>query len=580
MKVTERQSELWLKKHVLQTGRLTEERLRELEGRKGTGLTETLIREGVISEEEIARDMADKLHLRFVSLDDEFRLRRDEVGLVSEATARRFSLIPLMGEDGSITIVTSDPLNLEAVDVVRSMTHCDVHLAVGCRSRINDIIEKCYCDEAYLKDQLEDIAEDEKDGVVIGENVNVAEDDQLAVLANDPPVVQFVNLVLMEAVRDRASDIHIEPGERSVTVRIRVDGQLRVIPPPPKHLHRGIVTRVKILSNMDIAERRLPQDGRFKFRVHDRTIDIRVSSLPEVHGEKVVLRILDRTGLKTDMREIGFDEDTISRYQKILRMPNGIVLLTGPTGSGKTTTLYSALEYLRDPRRNIQTVEEPVEYQIDGINQMSVKPSIGLDFAHALRFILRQDPDTILIGEIRDLETAQIAMRASLTGHLVLSTLHTNDAPSAFWRLRDIGIPTYLLAATLRLVMAQRLVRKNCEACNAETTPSKEMMHIATHIDPESEHWRFMKGKGCVKCARTGCLGRTAIVEFLEVTLPVRETVAAEASDAALKAVAEKEGMSPLVNSGMAKVKAGVTSLEEIISACPAECFSSKRRVA
>ncbi len=571
----------WLRSYLIKAGKATEEEVAQLESVEGVDLTDAVIEKGLATDREIAEALAERLHLKYVDLDDEFQLNRDEVSLIPEATARRFCLIPLRRDgDEAVTIVTSNPLNLEAIDVVRSMTKLDVHMAVGCKRRISEIVNKCYSDEAYLEDSLEDIAEEEKDALTLLDVSGTVDDEQLKVLANDPPVVRFVNLVLMEAVRDGASDIHLEPGERTTTARIRVDGQLRIVPPPPKRLHKAIVTRIKILSNMDIAERRLPQDGRFQFKVHGRTIDIRVSSLPEVHGEKVVMRILDRSGLKTDMREIGFDEEMIARYQETLRLPNGIILLTGPTGSGKTTTLYSALEYLRDPRRNIQTVEEPVEYQIEGINQMSVKPAIGLDFASALRFILRQDPDTILIGEIRDLETAQIAMRASLTGHLVLSTLHTNDAPSAFWRLRDIGVPAYLIAATVRLVMAQRLVRKNCEHCREEYHPAQDLLELAARIESDAADWNFMRGQGCGKCGRSGFKGRTAIVEFLEVTVPVREKIIEMSSDVELRQTAMDEGMQPLIRSGMHKVRDGLTSLEEVIGACPAEGFSKKRKVA
>lgn len=571
----------WLVGYLIKAGKATEEDLSSLRSGPGVDLAEVVVEKGLATDKEIAEALADRLHLKYVDLDDDFRLSRDEVKLVPERTARRFCLIPLRRNgDEAVTIVTSNPLNLEAVDVVRSMTQLDVHMAVGCKSRITEIVDKCYSDEAYLEDSLEDIAEDEKDTVTIIESSRMVDDEQLKVLANDPPVVRFVNLILMEAVRDGASDIHLEPGESNVRVRIRVDGQLRVVPPPPKSLHKAIVTRIKILSSMDIAERRLPQDGRFQFKMHGRMIDIRVSSLPEIHGEKIVMRILDRGGLKTDMRDIGFNDDTIARYQKTLRLPNGIILLTGPTGSGKTTTLYSALEYLRDPRRNIQTVEEPVEYQIEGINQMSVKPAIGLDFAQALRFILRQDPDTILIGEIRDLETAQIAMRASLTGHLVLSTLHTNDAPSAFWRLQDIGVPAYMIAATLRLVLAQRLIRKLCDNCREEYRPSDELLDLAVRIDSRAADWTFMRGQGCGKCGDSGYKGRTAIVEFLEVTIPVRERIVEMANDAALRQTAMDEGMEPLIMSGMQKVYEGLTSLEEVIGACPAEGFAKERREA
>ncbi len=569
----------WLYDLLLKKGKAPLEQINALVSQydNDSQLAQQAVEKGLISDEDLARGFAEQLHIKYVELNDEFALQRDEVKLVPEPMARRYCMIALKrGEDASATIVMGDPLNIAAVDALRSLTKMDVHMAVGCRNQINQIIDKFYSEEAYLEESLGDIAETDKETVTVIDETRTVDDDQLKVLANDPPVVKFVNLVLMEAVRDGASDIHVEPGEDKVIVRIRIDGQLRVIPPPPKHLHRAIVTRIKILSNMDIAERRLPQDGRFKIKAHGRTIDVRVSSLPEIFGEKVVMRILDRTTLRTDMREIGFDEEIIRKYQKILKMPNGIILLTGPTGSGKTTTLYSALEFLRDPRRNIQTVEEPVEYQIDGINQMAVKTAIGLDFATALRFILRQDPDTILIGEIRDLDTAQIAMRAALTGHLVLSTLHTNDAPSAVWRLRDIGTPAYLIAATLRLVMSQRLVRNVCRNCPTAYTPPEEMTDLAARIDQTAGAWQFTHGAGCVKCSKTGYSGRTAIVEFLEVNNLFREKIVEAGSDIEIRQAAVKGGMLPLIHHGLQKVKAGITTIEEVLSVCPVDFIDTR----
>jgi type II secretory ATPase GspE/PulE/Tfp pilus assembly ATPase PilB-like protein len=372
----------------------------------------------------------------------------------------------------------------------------------------------------------------------------------------------------MQAVRDRASDIHFEPGENEVRVRIRIDGVLREITPPPKALYQAIVTRIKILSNMDIAERRLPLDGRFKFSVHDRIIDIRVSSLPQVHGEKLVLRVLDRQSLLVDMKDVGFNDILLKRFQRILQVPHGIILVTGPTGSGKTTTLYGALNYLKDPAWNIQTVEDPVEYLMPGINQMQIKPQIGLDFASALRSILRQDPDIIMIGEIRDLETARIAMRSALTGHLVLSTLHTNDAPSALWRLRDIGIESYLIAATIKLIVSQRLVRQICPHCREVKAPPEEALEFAKSHCPDAASWTYYYGRGCPKCSKTGYRGRSGIFEFLEVTDPIREMILQETGGVTFRNKVIEMGMETLVLSGLGKVKEGTTTLEEVMGVC------------
>jgi type II secretory ATPase GspE/PulE/Tfp pilus assembly ATPase PilB-like protein len=349
---------------------------------------------------------------------------------------------------------------------------------------------------------------------------------------------------------------------------MRVDGVLREHTPPPRSLHSAIITRIKILASMDIAERRLPMDGRFKFKIQDRQIDVRVSSLPEIHGEKIVMRLLDREALVVDMEAIGFEEPLRKQFQRILLKPNGIVLLTGPTGSGKTTTLYSALTFLRNPERNIQTVEDPVEYQLTGINQMQVKAGIGLGFAEALRSILRQDPDIIMIGEIRDRDTAEIAMRAALTGHLVLSTLHTNDAPSAITRLRDIGLEPYLIAATVRLVIAQRLVRRICPACRAPAAPLAEERRLLQALDDEAAGWSFQKGMGCAPCAHTGFHGRVAALEFLEVAGILRETIADGGGETTLRQQAIEHGMQTLLRNGLDKARLGVTTLSEVLECC------------
>ena len=381
-------------------------------------------------------------------------------------------------------------------------------------------------------------------------------------------MVRYVNLLLMEAVRDGASDIHFEPGENSCAVRLRVDGSLRLVTPPPKSLYQAIVTRIKILSEMDIAERRLPADGRFKFKFSGRVIDVRVSSMPLVFGEKVVMRILDKENLMLDLEDIGFEGRNLKRFKEILGMPNGIVLLTGPTGSGKTTTLYSALGLLKSPTRNVQTVEDPVEYLIDGINQMPVRSKIGLNFAECLRHILRQDPDAVMIGEIRDAETAEIAMRASLTGHIVLSTLHTNDATSAFSRLRDIGIPSYLTAATMRLVIAQRLIKTICPNCKKPYTPDEGELEWVKPIDPSAAEWTFYHGTGCNQCNDRGIKGRRAVFEFLEVTPDIRELVHEEVDDQTLRRKAIAGGMQTLAENAFQRVRSGETTIGEAINVC------------
>ncbi len=553
---------------LLEGGKITENQLSTAVARQDTSaqpLGDILLGMGAVSEEDLARALAAQLDVPYFEIGEDFRLSREEVALVPEAVARRFHLFPVRHDNRPVvTVVMKDPLDLDALDTVRSLTRLDVQKAVSTGAHIQAVIDRFYREDAHIEQNLRDIVDVEERGVDVAREDGSVDADQLRVLANDAPVVRFVNLLLMNAVRDGASDIHFEPGEREVGVRLRVDGYLRKVTPPPKALYQAVVTRVKILANMDIAERRLPLDGRFKFKVSDRLIDVRVSSLPEVFGEKLVLRILDKAGRVETMEDIGFDPAIVKRFKRILASPNGIILLTGPTGSGKTTTLYSALTHLRDPSVNIQTVEDPVEYLIPGINQMQVKEKIGLDFASSLRSILRQDPDIIMIGEIRDVETARMAMRSSLTGHLVLSTLHTNDAVSAFSRLRDIGIETYLIAATVKLVISQRLVRRICAHCREPLDRVPANVDLIEGLAPDARTWTFWRGRGCDACGHTGYRGRIAAVEFLEVTDAVRRLIAERTDDLTIKARALEQGMRPLVLDGLDKIRQGHTTIEEL----------------
>jgi type IV pilus assembly protein PilB len=558
---------------LLEAGKITPAQLEEAvrsTSKAGRPLGEVLRDLGYVSDDDISRALSRQLGIPFLELGEEFRLEKEEVKLLPESVARRFGVIARWkGGEEPITLVMKDPLDLHALDTIRSLTARDIVKAVSSEARIREVINRSYTEEAHIERNLQEIADAEVDDVVTGVEETDSNSDQLRVLANDVPVVRFVNLLLLQAVRDRASDVHFEPHEKDVSVRLRIDGVLREVTPPPKALYSGVVTRIKILSNMDISERRLPLDGRFKYSVHGRIIDVRVSSLPEVHGEKLVLRILDRESLLVDMKDVGFEEQMLARFRRILGQPHGIILLTGPTGSGKTSTLYSALSYLRSPEVNIQTVEDPVEYLVPGINQMAIKSQIGLDFASALRSILRQDPDIIMIGEVRDRDTADIAMRAALTGHLVLSTLHTNDSPSAFWRLRDIGVEPFLIAATINLVISQRLVRKICESCRKEAAPTVEELRLASLADPGASGWTFYRGAGCSKCNNTGYRGRTGIFEFMEVTDPIREMVLDGTGTVALRQKAIEQGMETLLVNGMGKVKKGITTVDEVLGAAP-----------
>lgn len=555
----------------MDSGKINKEQLNvALEKQKEDGklLGEEIIKLGFAAPEDIAQALGKQLKIPYMELGDDFRLSPEETRLIPESVARKFCLAPYKKEGENITIVMKDPLDIEAIDLVRMLTKLRVRKSVSTEGKILAAIDRFYTEEAHIERSLKDIVDLETERIteITEESVDA---EQLRIIANDAPVVKFVNLLLLQAVRDRASDIHFEPAEHDVSVRLRVDGRLREVTPPPKNLYQAVVTRIKILANMDIAERRLPQDGRFKYKVGEKIIDVRVSALPEANGEKFVLRILDRAALIVDMGDIGFETDMLKRFQEILQRPNGIIVLTGPTGSGKTTTLYAALNFISSPEKNIQTVEDPIEYLIKGINQMQVKPQIDLTFANALRSILRQDPDIIMIGEMRDLDTAQIAVRASLTGHLVLSTLHTNDATSAFNRLKDIGIEPYLITATTELVISQRLVRIICPKCKEEIKPPAASLKTILSIHPEAEKWRYCHGKGCRDCGDTGYRGRTAIFEFLETNDEIKDMVLKNTREGVFRKRAVELGMTTLIGSGFDKVRHGITTIEEVLSVCP-----------
>jgi type IV pilus assembly protein PilB len=564
---------------LLHQGKVNPDQLQQafvMQERDDRKLGDILLELGYVTEEDIAQAIAEQMRIPCILPDEDFTLSREEVRLIPEAIARRYTVVPMkMSKDPVVTLIMWDPTDIEAVETIQSYTRLEVHKASSTRQWINRLIDKFYCDEAHIESTLQDIVEDEAEALAAGGPENgeggKTELEQLRVMSNEAPVVRLVNLLLMEAIRDNASDIHIEPAEHNLTVRLRVDGRLRETNSPPKSMHQALVTRIKILAGMDIAERRLPLDGRFKFRVQDRIIDIRVSTLPEAYGEKVVMRVLDRASLLVDMHDIGIEEHLLRRFQAVLKRPNGIILLTGPTGSGKTSTLYSALNFLKNPELNIQTVEDPVEYLIDGINQMQIKPGIGLTFAEALRSILRQDPDIVMIGEIRDLETAQIAMRASLTGHLVLSTLHTNDAPASFNRLADIGIPPYLTAATINLVVSQRLVRRLCDRCKKSAPPPPDHLAISKSVFPDADEWTYYHSVGCPTCSRTGFKGRIGILEYLEVSEHVRGMIVDKCGPNEIRNHALKEGMETLLMNGLRKVKSGITGMEEVLAVCAQE---------
>lgn len=494
--------------------------------------------------------------------------------MLPEKMARHLCVVAIGEVDERIVLAMANPLDVVAQDSVRLNFKREIKVALSSRQEIVTAIDAIYHGFELEEKRIRSLIEGEDDDVQV---IDARLEDTLEtdvrgeLAANAGPVVQFVNLLFKEAVKKRASDIHIEPQENSINIRMRIDGMLVKMPPPARTMQASVVSRIKVLSRMNIAERRLPQDGRFKIGVDGKKIDVRVSTAPTKYGEKAVMRILDASAVNHDINEIGFEPELLEEFKALLSKPHGIIIVTGPTGSGKSTTLYSALNYLRDPTKNITTVEDPIEYSPKEINQIQVKPKIGLDFAACLRAILRQDPDIILIGEVRDKETADIAINASLTGHLVLTTFHTNDAPGAISRLMHMGVEPYLLASTLDLVIAQRLVRRVCENCKEPVTLSEKTLK-SLRIDPELISQAVVySGKGCNKCGGTGYSGRLPIFEFLVIDDQMRQGIISGVSEAHIRDMARKRGYGGLLESGVSKMLQGLTTFEEVIRTTFAE---------
>jgi type IV pilus assembly protein PilB len=492
------------------------------------------------------------------------RVDHELLRLVPETVARRYCVIPLSKNGKILTLAVADLNDVVAIDTVRTISGYEIKAVLASEKDIMTAVERYYSGSADMETVLLDLVKVNGHHMVqpkIGEDLT-----QVKLKANDPPVVKFCNLLLLDAVERRASDIHIEPAKGKATVRIRIDGVLQDIIPPPKTMHSAIVSRVKILSNLDIAERRLPQDGRCAIKIGDREIDIRISTFPTLYGEKLVMRLLDKEKISLGLKEVGLNSGELSKFEKVLKRPYGMVLETGPTGSGKTTTLYAGLRHINSPEKNIVTIEDPIEYDLAGVNQTQVKPEIGLDFARGLRAILRQDPDVILVGEIRDRETAQIAMRAALTGHLVFSTLHTNDAVGAIAQLQYFRIEPYLIGSAVDLVIAQRLIRRVCSNCREYYTLSGKVLHQLGLGDGEKDELKLVRSKGCRRCNYTGYFGRTAIFQFFEINPRVKRLIFEGADMHTLRAEAIRQGMRTLRESAIEKLRQGVTTVEEVLS--------------
>ena len=536
--------------------------------KNGGRIGQSLVRLKLLSDGDLTKRLAEFLDFEYVSLADFSVLDKDVARRVPENIAKRFGVLAIEETPEHIVVAMSDPLDVIAVDTVSVKLKRPIKTVLASDSEVKRAIEYVYHGSDVEEQQIRDLVELEisSDDDDLLENALEMEMSS-AVEAEDAPVIRFVDLMLSQAIKSRASDIHIEPQEKSMSIRMRIDGMLAEMVPPARKMQAAVIARIKILSEMDIAERRLPQDGRFRIKrgrgAED--IDVRVSSLPTIYGEKIVMRILDKGAVNHDLTTLGIEPELLDEFKATLAQPHGIIIVTGPTGSGKSTTLYSALNELRDPNKNISTVEDPVEYRLAGINQTQIKPSIGLSFASCLRTLLRQDPDIILIGEIRDKETMEIAIKASLTGHLVLSTFHTNDAPSALSRLVYMGLEPYLLASSLNLILAQRLVRRICEKCKAPVElPEGQIKQL--HLTPEqAASATFYQGTGCSECDGSGYRGRVPIFEFMVMDSELREAIAGGARETQIRSLIREKGYGGLLSSGVNRILDGRTTAEEIL---------------
>ncbi|MDE1920744.1 MAG: Flp pilus assembly complex ATPase component TadA [Candidatus Omnitrophica bacterium] len=565
---------------LIKQGLITESQLQEAlnlqKQQKGLRLGEVLLQTGAIKEEDFAVVLGSHLSLPFASYASGLlkpKTDQDLDKLVNYDFARKNLVLPLNKNLHSLTCAVFDPLDYFILDNLKILTGCDLNLVIGTKTDISRAINEFYVTgkEARGKEGGSILDQTLQQSYAEGEKVVKAEDrghsadselsiDSLIAKAGEAPVIKLVDLVIRQAIDERASDIHIEPFKDRLEIRYRIDGVLYQIPPPASHLHLPIVSRIKILAKLDIAEKRLPQDGNISAKLEDRVVDLRVSTIPTVWGEKVVLRLMDKGAVKLDLTTLGYEARALEGIRKALHSSYGLFFVTGPTGSGKSTTLYACLNEIFDPSLNIMSVEDPVEFKIDGVNQVSVRADIGLTFAAALRAFLRQDPDVIMVGEVRDLETAQICIRSALTGHLVLSTLHTNDAPSAVVRLMDIGVPHYLLTPSLVMIVAQRLARKLCPSCK-EPYEANGMTVGGYKIKSDL----IYRAKGCDECSHTGYKGRVVIAEVMAVNEEIRAMIGREATYNEIKDAARKNGMDTLFESGMKQVEGGVSSVDEIL---------------
>jgi type IV pilus assembly protein PilB len=554
----ERIADVLIEDGLLLPGQLDE--ATEIQKKQGGRLLKILTDRNYVTEQDMVISMGRCLDTPPINL-SRVRVPEEVLDLVPKDMARAYKLAPICRLGNKLFVAMADPLNVLALDDLRQRTKMEIVPMITTERAVMEALSGVNSAGHQMEQMIQEVAKEANDTEVVAQKREEIDLDRLAHESEDAPVIKIVNLILVQALKEKASDIHIEPFEKTLKLRYRVDGALVEASSPPKALQLPIASRIKILAGLDIAERRLPQDGRFRIRVSGKEVDLRISVLPTVHGEKIVIRLLDKSALSGSIDNMGMDEPTLAQFKKAIDAPHGMILVTGPTGSGKTTTLYTVLQELNNPEYNIVTVEDPIEYQLSGINQVAVKSEIGLDFAGALRSILRQDPDIVMIGEIRDNETADIAVKAALTGHQVLSTLHTNDAAGAITRLDDMGIEPFLISTSVILSCAQRLVRRICPNCREEYKPEPEMLQ---KLDIDDLDTSFYHGAGCDRCKRRGYLGRAAILEVLPVSESIRRLIIKRASAAVIKSQAISEGMKSLRVVGIDKAREGVTTLEEV----------------
>jgi type IV pilus assembly protein PilB len=535
--------------------------------RHGEKIGDTAISMGYINDDQVALALGEQLGLPVIGLSD-LTIPPEVLSHLTEPMAQIYKAIPVSFRNNILTIAMCDPQNITVLDELRNFLGYEIRPVITTEREIKQALDRYYASDI---ESVESIIADLEKSKLFQEAVDTMESGgavdlaSIEALSESAPVRKLLNMVFLLGIKDHASDLHFEPFEDEFKIRIKADGTLYEMVPPPRHLASAITTRIKVMANLDIAERRLPQDGRIRLTVGGHVVDLRVSVLPTLFGESVVCRILDKSVVMLDLNKVGMDPELLREFRKVIERPNGIVLVTGPTGSGKTTTLYAALSELNTITDKLMTTEDPVEYDIDGIIQMPIDADIGNTFAQCLRSILRQDPDIILVGEIRDKETAEIAVQASLTGHLVFSTLHTNDAPSTITRMKDMGIPSFLITATVQAILAQRLVRTICKECREQFTPMPEQLY-ELQLTPETIAGKpFYRGKGCPACSHTGYKGRTAIHEFMLINDEIRALINAGASVADLRSAASRNGMLTLRDAGMQKIHEGLTTIEEVV---------------